>query len=272
MSGPGIGMPEIEAPTRQVNDLSQSIIAPLTWVAALTIVVVAYRMCRTRGDWLPLAMVAAAAINSLNEPLFDKLFHLYWYEPGQWTLFETYGYPQPVWVMSAYIIYFCVPGLFILHMLTVKGASREFVFKAALATAAWGTIFESIAIKIGLYTYFGPHPFRLLGDYPFWLGEMEAAHIAIWAMLLAAFAPLLTGARALLAIPAFALSFCTIMYGAGGIGLAAINVSNASTALIYAGAIGSLAMAALMVRVVACLHPSEDTPTSPVSVPTPASL
>jgi hypothetical protein len=271
MTGPGIGMPESEAPTRGVNELAQSIIAPLTWIAAAAIVVVAYRMCRRRGDWLPLAMVAAAAINSLNEPLFDKLFHLYWYEEGQWTLFETYGYPQPVWVMSAYIIYFCVPGLVILHMLTTKGASREFVFKAALATAVWGTVFESIAIKIGLYTYFGEHPFRLLGDYPFWLGEMEAAHIAIWAMLLAAFAPLLTGARALLAIPAFALSFCTVMYGAGGMALAAINVSDPSTPLVYAGAVGSLLTAALMVRVVAGLHPSERTSTPPVAIPTPAS-
>ncbi len=112
----------------------------------------------------------------------------------------------------------------------------------------------------------------MLGDYPFWLGEMEAAHIAIWAMLLAAFAPLLTGARALLAVPAFALSFCTVMYGAGGMGLAAINVANPSTPLVYLGGIGSLAMAALMVRVVASLHPSERTSNPPVSVPTPASL
>jgi hypothetical protein len=252
----GIGRPESEAPTRAVNGLAQAVITPLTWVAAAVIVVIAYRMSRRRGNYLPLAMVLAAAVNSLNEALFDKVFHLYWYSAGQWKLFGTYGYPQPVWVMSAYIIYYCVPGLYIIHRLE-RGASRQWTFKAALVTALYGATFESIAIAIGLYTYFGPHPFRLIGDYPFWLGLMEASHIAIWAMLLAAFARVLTGWRVLLAVPAFALSFCTVMFGAGGPALATINVVNPPTVLLYVGAVGTLLLAGLMVGVTSLLHPSE---------------
>ena len=255
----GIGRPESEAPTRAVNHMAQAVIAPLTWIAAAVIVVIAYRMSRRRGNYLPLAMVLAAAVNSLNEPLFDKVFHLYWYSPGQWRLFSTYGYPQPVWVMSAYVMYYCVPGLYMFHRLE-RGASREWAFKATLVTALYGATFESTAIAIGLYTYFGPHAFRLVGHYPFWLGLMEASHIVIWAMLLAAFSRVMTGWRVLLAVPAFALSFSTVMYGAGGAGLASINVVNPPTTLLYVGAVGSLLLAALMVGVTSLLHPSELTP------------
>src|SRR5947207_1149373 len=71
-----------------------------------------------------------------SDLLFDKVFHLYWYSPGQWRLFSTYGYPQPVWVMSAYVLYYCIPGLYMFHRLE-RGASREWAFKAALVTALY---------------------------------------------------------------------------------------------------------------------------------------
>ncbi len=255
LTGPGIGEIESEVPTRGVNETSQWIVLPGTWIAVAVICVIAYRMCRTHHSVLPLAMVLGAAVNSLNEPLYDKLFHLSFWEPGQWTLFETYGYAQPTWLMAAYVIYFCVPGLYIFHRLAGGTANRQWALKAGLATAVWGAAFETFAINIGLFGYFGEHPFRVL-DYPMWIGLMEGAHIAMWAMLLAAFAPVLTGRRALLAVPAFAVTFCSVMFGAGGIALGTINVSDPNTALMYLGAIASVGVAWTLVHLVSLLHPS----------------
>lgn len=275
----GIGVVEQEAPTRAVNDLAQAVITVGTWMAVLAVLVVAYRMGKKRGSWLPLAMVLAAAVNSFNEPLFDKVFHLYWYEPGQWTLFDFYGYPQPVWITSAYILYFSVPGLYIFRRLC-DGASREWAFKAMLVTAVYGAVFESTAMSLGLYTYFGDHAFRVLTDYPLWLGLMEGAHITIWSMLLAKLGPLLKGRAALLAVPMFAVSFCSIMFGAGGAGLAAINVTHTNPVIIHVATTASLLLALTLVWVVGFLHPSEKARSSKVeafvrehvTVPTPAEI
>jgi hypothetical protein len=239
-----------------VNHLTQAVFTPLTWTLAAVVLIVAWRLGKRHNSWVPVAMVLAAAVNSLNEPLFDKVYHLFWYSPGQWSLLSTYGYPQPVWVMSAYIVYYCVPGLFIWHKLRT-GSSRQFGFKAVLVTAVWGATFESLAIALGTFTYFGPHAFRGFNNYPLWLGLMEASHIVIWTMVLAFFTPLLNGARALLVVPIFAASFSTVMYGAGGLGLAAVNVGHPDTWWIYAGAIGSVGLAFLFVWTTGFLHRSE---------------
>lgn len=259
----GIGVVEQEAPTRAVNDLAQTVITIGTWAAVVAVVVVAYRMGRKRDSWLPLGIVLAAAVNSFNEPLYDKVFHLYWYSPGQWTLFDFYGYPQPVWITSAYILYFSVPGLYMWHRLT-SGASREWAFRAMLVTAVYGAAFESIAMALGLYTYFGDQAFRLLSSYPLWIGVMEGAHITIMVMVLARFAPLLRGRGALLAVPMFAVSFCSIMFGAGGSALAAINVSHTNPVVIHLATTASLLLALTLVWVVGFLHPSERGETSKV--------
>jgi hypothetical protein len=254
--GPGIGGAEQEAPGRPVNHLTQAVFTPLTWTLAAVVLAVAVRLTRRHASPVPVLMVVAAAVNSLNEPLFDKVYHLYWYSPGQWSLFSTYGYPQPVWVMSAYVVYYCVPGLFIWNRLR-SGASRQWAFKAVLVTAVWGAVFESVAIALGAFTYFGPNAFRVFNAYPLWLGLMEASHIVIWAMLLAFFTPVLTGARAALVPVAFAATFATVMYGAGGLGLAAINVGHPAKAWIYAAAMGSVVLAGAYVRTVGFLHRPE---------------
>jgi hypothetical protein len=244
------------APTRAVNHAAQTIETVACWGVAILVVVWAYRMSRRRGNWLPLAIPLAAAINSFNEPLFDRGYHLFWYKPGQWTLFSTFGFPQPVWVMSAYMIVYATPCLFVMQQIE-RGKSREWVYKffavASLAVATW----ESLAIYAGTYTYYGDHPFRA-GKYPVWLGVMEGAHIIVWAILVAALTPVLVkGARVLLAVPLFGISFCSVMFAAGTPGLAVVNADPMPTWGLYAGATASMALACVVVWLAAQLLPSE---------------
>lgn len=247
------------APTRAVNDLAQTIETAACWGIAAILVVYAVRLSRRQGTWLPLALPLAAALNSFGEPLFDRGYHLFWYAPGQWTLVSTFGFPQPVWVMSAYIIVYAIPCLIVMQKVR-DGVSRQWIFKAfgviSLAVATW----ESLAIYAGTYTYYGDHPFRA-GKYPAWLGVMEGAHITVWAVLVGVLAPVIAkGPRVLLAVPLFAVAFASVMYGAGLPGLAVTNAHPMPTAGLYAGATLSMALAAVMVWLVAQLLPSEQGP------------
>jgi hypothetical protein len=244
------------APTRAVNHTAQTIETIACWGVAALVILWAYKMSRRRGNWLPMAVPLAAAINSLNEPLFDRGYHLFWYAPGQWKLISTFGFPQPVWVMSAYIVVYATPCLFVMQQME-RGRSREWAYKAfavaSLAVATW----ESLAIYAGTYTYYGDHPFRA-GKYPAWLGLMEGAHMITWGILIAALTPILVkGVRPLLAVPIFGLSFCSVMFAAGAPGLAVTNAHPMPTWGLYAGATASMALACVMVWLAAQLLPSE---------------
>jgi hypothetical protein len=244
------------APIRAVNDLAQTLETIGCWAVAGLVILWAYKMSRRRGNWLPMCVPLAAAINSFNEPLFDDGYHLFWYGPGQWKLFSTFGYPLPVWVMAAYIVVYATPALFIMQQ-TERGKSREWVYKffgvASLGVATW----ESLAIYAGTYTYYGDHPFRA-GKYPAWLGLMEGAHMVTWGILLAALTPILIkGVRPLLAVPIFGISFCSVMFAAGAPGLAVTNADPMPTWGLYVGATASMALACVTVWLAAQLLPSE---------------
>lgn len=251
----GIGDINPDAPTRAVNALSQTIVTCVTWTAVLVIVVVAVRMARKRATAVPVMMVIAALVQSLNEPLWDDAFHLFWYRPGQWTWLSSFGYPQPVWLPSTYVIVYCVPGLILLSKLE-RGASRQWLYRAFGGVFLFFAAFETLATSIGLYAYFGPQPFRVLTDYPLWMAGLEACHVLVWAILLAKVGPLLSGWRSLFVVPLFSVSFCSIMFGAGMPALAAINSNSVGTGLRYGAVLITFGLAASIIRVFAQLLPS----------------
>jgi len=232
-----------------LNLAMQTFMTVALWSLALLIIGIALRRSIREKTWFPILIVASVAFGSLIEPLYDIAYHLLWFIPGQWTLFTSFDLPQPVWVMSAYIVVFAGPTIAI-YPSVMRGISLPRIYRMAAITAVTTAIFETIAIQGGAYMYYGPHPFRFLG-YPLWIAVMEAAQITSFALLAAQLRMRTQGELPLLGLfVLFPANFCFSTLGAGFPGLIVINMAEPSPWLMAIAASLSMAFAAAVLWLV----------------------
>ena len=235
-----------------LNLVMQTIATVLLWSGTAATLVWAGVLSRRRGTILPVTLVVAVAVSSILEPLYDIAYHLLWYTGGsvggrlsghQWSLFTAFGLPQPVWVMPAYVMVFGLPALLMYDRLA-RGATGAMITRMAALLFVTTAAFETTANNLNLYGYYGQAPFRLL-RYPLWIAVMESAQITGFAVLCAVLARRKTHERQCLALFAvFPANFGFDVIGAGFPALIAMNEPHPSTALMWVGALISMAFAA----------------------------
>jgi hypothetical protein len=232
-----------------LNHVMQVVATLLLWGGTLALLGYSVVLARRERSPLPVMIVVAVATGSINEPIYDLTYHLYWLgaDPHghgpQWTLFTAFGLPQPVWVMPAYVMVFALPAL-LLYRSFARGVSMQKVVGWAALTACTTAVFETVATTMDLYTYYGDAPLRLL-RYPLWISVMEAAQITGYALLCAVIklrAP--RPAHCLVLLVVFPANFAFETLGAGFPTLISMNTPNPSTALMWAMAPVSMALAA----------------------------
>lgn len=256
-----IGETDVEAPTRAVNEASQAALTVAVFVVLAALLAYAFRMSRQRGNAAPFVMVLAVAVGTVNEAAWNTLYHLLWYVPGQWTLWTSFGIPQPVWMSGMYTAIYCIPALWAWRQaeagtLTRQAAARLLV----VSVLAIGTL-EIVVISGGVYSYYGQTPFAVdLGDgkYPLYAAVMEGAFITVFSIVMARVGPVLRGRGALLTLPVFSMLFCAVFFGGGMPLLVAINVGDAPSAVLHGGAALGMALTLSMVWLTAHLLPSDD--------------
>ncbi len=198
-----------------LNTTMQTIATAVLWGGTAVLFAYAVLLARRERSIFPVVLVIAVGVGSLIEPLYDTSYHLFWLDAGrQWTLFTSFGLPQPVWVMPAYIMVFGMPAL-LLYRSFAGGVTLARVFKWAALTALTTALFEITAINLGLYVYYGESPWLVFG-YPLFIGFMEGAQItgfAVLAALLSVYATKPVHALALFAI--FPGNFALETLGAG---------------------------------------------------------
>lgn len=227
-----------------LNLTMQTVVTVVLWTATALILAIAIRRGLRERSVFPVVVVVAVAVGSFIEPLYDIAYHLLWYVPGQWTLFTSFGLPQPVWVMPAYVVVFGAPALY-LYPKFERGVSLLQIFKWAGLTAITTAVFEVIMVNVGLYGYYGPHPFRLLG-YPLWISVMEAVQITGFAVLVAVLKR--RARKQVTVLGLFVLypaHFAFALLGAGFPALIAMNSTNPSTVLVWVTGTVSMAFAAV---------------------------
>lgn len=240
-------VPPFEHP---LNLMMQTVMTVGLWAGALGFLILAIIRSVRQKTWFPVLIVASVAFGSLIEPLFDISYHLLWFTPGQWTLFTSFDLPQPIWVMSAYIVVFAGPAL-LLYPKIEKGVSVRQLLRMAAITAVTTAVFEMIAIKGGTYMYYGPHPFRLF-EYPLWIGVLEASQITTFVVVAVQLRARTSGEWPLLGLfVLFPANFCFSNLGAGFPAIIAINTADPSPLLVAAAAILSMAFAAAVIWLVA---------------------
>src|SRR5437763_3769065 len=196
-----IGQPHSEVPTRAVNHVAQAVVTIGACAAVVAIVAVSVRMARRRHSLLPVSIVAAAGLGTICEPQWNATYHLFWYAPGQIRLWESYGYPQPLWVAGIYIVIYAGPALFLLAQFERGTFSRAALYRTVAIASAAIAVLEISVIASGVYRYYGPLPFRFITDYPLWCAVMEGAFIGTYVAAAGLVGPRLgRGAKALLMV------------------------------------------------------------------------
>lgn len=227
-----------------LNTMMQTVATAVLWTGTLLLLAYAYRLSRRERSWFPVLFVVAVAAGSVIEPLYDIAYHLFWLDNGQqWTLFTSFGLPQPVWVMPAYVMVFALPAM-LLHQRLMAGAGLRLVFKFGLVLSFTTAAFEIIAINLDLYTYYGEAPMRAFG-YPLWIGFMEGGQIASYAVLATVLRRRATRPLHHLALfVIFPANFAFDTLGAGFPTVIAINTPDPSTLVMWLTAPISIAFSA----------------------------
>jgi hypothetical protein len=141
---------------------------------------------------------------------------------------------------------------------------RVDIFKYAGLTFVTTAVFEIAAINLGLYTYYGPRPFRLF-DYPLWISVMEAAQITGFAVVATVFKQRSAGGLSVLGLfVLYPAHFAYALLGAGFPALIAINMDAPSTALVWATGVISMGFAAVALLLVSDLLVRGSEPMHPV--------
>jgi hypothetical protein len=201
-------------------------------------------------------VVLAAGVGAFAEPLYDVAMMLYFYStPGMWTHFTAFDIPQPIWTHSGYVVLYAAPAIYIARQIGHGTMTRRALFVWAGITLLESAAFEMVGINGGLYSYWGPHVFRIF-QYPLVIGVLEAAQVICFAVAASQLRARSTGHWQLLGL--FVLFPCTFLganFGAGWPTIIALHLEHTSTPLIAAATVVSIGFAIVLVRVAAALLP-----------------
>ncbi len=246
-------MPPIDHP---LNLTTQAILTDLSWALTAVLLVIAIRMgVRQRTPFYAL-LVLAALVGAFAEPLYDVAMMLYFYStPGMWTHFTAFDIPQPIWTHSGYVVLYAAPAIYITHQIARRMMTHRTLFVWAGITLIESAAFEIIGINGGLYSYWGPHVFRIF-QYPLVIGVLEAAQVIVFAVAASQLRARCTAQWQLLGL--FVLFPCTFFmanFGAGWPTIIAVHLKHTSTLTIAAATLVSIGLAVMLVRMSASFLP-----------------
>ncbi|HEY2198727.1 MAG TPA: hypothetical protein VGH69_13685 [Mycobacterium sp.] len=248
-------MPPVDHP---LNLTMQAILTDVSWALTAVLLVLAVWMgVRERTPFYAL-LVLGALVGAFAEPLYDVGMMLYFYStPGMWTHFTAFDIPQPIWTHSGYVVLYAAPAIYITRQIARDTMTRQTLFFWAGITLLESAAFEMIGINGGLYSYWGPHVFRIF-QYPLVIGVLEAAQVICFAI---AASVLRDRHTSLWQLPGLLVLFpCTFFmanFGAGWPTIIAVHLKHTSTLAVTAATVVSIGFAVVLVRAAASFLPQQ---------------
>ena len=244
----------------ELNLTTQAILTYGSWGLTAVILVLAIWMgSRERTPFYAL-LALAALVGAFAEPLYDVAMMLYFYSTdGMWTHFTAFDIPQPIWTHSGYVVLYAAPAIYIAHLIARGTMTRRKLFLWAGITLLESAAFEIIGINGGLYSYWGPHAFRIF-QYPLVIGVLEAAQVMCFAVAASQLRARCGGQWQLLGLfVLFPLTFFGANFGAGWPTIIAIHLEHTSTAVVAAATVVSIGFAVVLVHAAAAFLPQLST-------------
>jgi hypothetical protein len=248
-------VPPVDHP---LNLTMQAILTDVSWALTAVLLVLAVWMgVRERTPFYAL-LVLGALVGAFAEPLYDVAMMLYFYStPGMWTHFTAFDIPQPIWTHSGYVVLYAAPAIYITRQIARDTMTRQTLFFWAGITLLESAAFEMIGINGGLYTYWGPHVFRIF-QYPLVIGVLEAAQVICFAIAASVLRDRHTSLWQLLGL--FVLFPCTFFmanFGAGWPTIIVVHLKHTSTLAVTAATVVSIGLAVVLVRAAASFLPQQ---------------
>lgn len=250
----------------------QAILTDASWALTAVLLVIGIWMgVRERTPFYAL-LVLGALVGAFAEPLYDVAMMLYFYStPGMWTHFTAFDIPQPIWTHSGYVVLYAAPAVYITHQIARDRMTHRTLFVWAGITLLESAAFEIIGINGGLYTYWGPHVFRIF-QYPLVIGVLEAAQVICFAVAASVLRDRHTSRWQLLGL--FVLFPCTFFmanFGAGSPTIIAVHLKHTSVPIVTAATVVSIGFAVVLVRAATSFLPQQPG-VDPVRRPTPSGV
>ena len=250
----------------------QAILTDASWALTAVLLVIGIWMgVRERTPFYAL-LVLGALVGAFAEPLYDVAMMLYFYStPGMWTHFTAFDIPQPIWTHSGYVVLYAAPAIYITHQIARDRMTHRTLFVWAGITLLESAAFEIIGINGGLYTYWGPHVFRIF-QYPLVIGVLEAAQVICFAVAASVLRDRHTSRWQLLGL--FVLFPCTFFMANFGVGwptIIAVHLKHTSVPIVTAATVVSIGFAVVLVRAATSFLPQQPG-VDPVRRPTPSGV
>jgi hypothetical protein len=242
----------------ELNLTTQAILTDVSWgLTAVLLVIAIWMGARERTPFYAF-MVLGALVGAFAEPLYDVAMMLYFYStPGMWTHFTAFDIPQPIWTHSGYAVLYAAPAIYITHQIARGLMNRRTLFVWAGITLLESAVFEMVGINGGLYSYWGPHVFRIF-QYPLVIGVLEAAQVICFALAASQLRARCTGQWQLLGL--FVLFPCTFFmanFGAGWPTIIAVHLEHTSTPVVLVATVLSICFAVVLIGAAASFLPPQ---------------
>jgi hypothetical protein len=213
----------------------------ITVVIAVAAVVAVLTFCFRQKIWWPLLIVVSGAATFLQEPLYDHLYGLWFFEQGQIHAVTTYGIHVPLWLPIIYIAYYGCGTLWYWSRLE-RGANMKVIMTFFAIEVCLAGLAEQFYINgVGLYNYQDRQPFMIF-NYPIFVAIVNGVPPTLAAIILFRLKPLLQGWQNILLLGVVPVAFAANTYGGGWLYLAARHSADPSPLLLHVtAAIAALA-------------------------------
>ena len=227
--------PGLDTEPRASDEAVLTVIVGVVWLGALGHIL---HVLRRERQALGLALLIGGGLCMLQEPMVDVNGSLY--IRSDITVFTTWGRDMPLWGLFAYSLYW---GYFpfVLSRRAEHGLSMADYRWIILGGFVLNLLIEIPPLSLGLYEYFGPQPFEVLGLPLHWLTLNCASAVAIAAVVTRG-RELFRGARA---VWAALLAIVLVPAASMGTGLpvfTALNAPDTSDVVIWASAVITIAI------------------------------
>ncbi|MGH9000673.1 MAG: hypothetical protein ACRDY7_14940 [Acidimicrobiia bacterium] len=254
---PNLPTPPVEVP---VSSAGQAVMSIGVVVALVLMVVAAVRLGRRWSTWAPAIIAFTTLWAAFIEPIQNLVSHMWYYRPGQVTIFSSFGGSLPAWVFFSYCAFYGGFGM-IAWWMVERGAPRSRMAKFVLGVWAFAVVTEIVGTQFDTYEYYGPHPFRVAG-FPIWLSLGNAAICTTVGVAAARLRRVLVGRQILSMMLLGPAAVATGLIGTGAPTLGVINTVDPDTWLQYLAATISMVMAGTMAWGALRLVPADGLPSA----------
>jgi hypothetical protein len=172
--------------------------AGTVWAAVFGCMVVAFLVAATiawrrTGSPVGILLLVGGALAVTNEVIIDELGLIWHHAIGQFTVFETFGRPIPLWALFAHTAYFGgLTWLFATYL--YRRPTRAGIWKAVAALLASNAALDIAILATDVYSYYGHPPFSI-GGFPLYFVLVNGGGVLLSAVTLVTAPELFAGQR-----------------------------------------------------------------------------